>query len=192
MYSEEDTVVAPITTMTCCIGQVVSTTIEYGQPMVRVLVTDPCDAQGVRMGDIVTVPQRRPKTSDAPLVLPAESNQRLRGHRFYPTPAQLRSIPDIGATEHLNVDEVTVHLHYFAPFGDWWVTEIAREGPHIGAAYGYIKFPAHQEPEWGRIWLPELEQLRVTLQGIAVIVERDLQFRPTRVRDIPQITSQQP
>ena len=95
MYSTGDAVVAAINTVTWCIGHVVSSTIEHGQRRVRIRVTDPCDAPGVHIGDIVDVAQWRVEPDTPQLILPTEANQALRGHAFYPTATELRAIPDI-------------------------------------------------------------------------------------------------
>ncbi|MFE3196885.1 hypothetical protein [Embleya sp. NPDC059237] len=103
---------------------------------------------------------------------PAPVNDALRGHTFYPPAHELATIPQY---EDLHPDEVTIHLHYFAPNSDVYV---AAFDPTTGLAYGWGMI-GHRDPshgDWGDFSLPEIEQFRAT-RGIGWF-ERDLHFTP--------------
>jgi hypothetical protein len=112
-------------------------------------------------------------------------NRKRRGHDFYPGFDALANIPAIYATDDLEFDEKTIHLHYFTGGSDWLITEL---DPATGEAFGWarVNYPTG---EWGYIDLPELEQLATPARRVPMgdgstgivlpaIVERDLHFTP--------------
>lgn len=110
--------------------------------------------------------------------MPIETQKARRGHIFYP-PSDLH-IPDIYQTEGVSVAEKVVLLHYFCTAGDWWIVEY---DPITTTAFGYVRLAAYPEDgEWGYINLAELEGLNAL--GGMVIVERDLDWLPTRFSEI--------
>lgn len=111
---------------------------------------------------------------------PKEINRRLRGHRFYLTEAELASLPRIGDQSGKGADAI-VHVHYFSAAGDWWLTEFDLDGCE---AYGYVRLTAFPEgAEWGSVWLPELEELKVVKNGFPIYIERDLYWTPKPLRE---------
>lgn len=99
----------------------------------------------------------------------------LRGHAFYPTAAQLTQIPALYATEDTPLEHKTLHLHYFASWGDWYVAEL---DPATGKAFGWARIGMDDlMGEWGYIHLPDLESTRAT-RGLPNLIERDLDFTP--------------
>lgn len=102
-----------------------------------------------------------------------------RGHTFLPPAAELAEIPTLYATKAVPTADKIVHLHYFAPNGDWWLTELDVEE---GLGFGWACLNGDdQNAEWGYVSLEELEQLNV-LRGL-VIVERDCYWTPKPARE---------
>jgi hypothetical protein len=150
----------------------------------------------VRRGDRFTVrAEDVRRLGDAEIVgRRAEVNWKQRGHRFYPTAAELRRLPGLYANEPEDGQEekhdagtTLVVAHYFTPGSDtdWWVTEYGK-GDDLGLVYGYACVAGDtQNAEWGQSSLVELEQLAVRGKyPWPVIVERDLHWRPGPARDV--------
>lgn len=110
----------------------------------------------------------------------AETNRARRGHDFYPP--DLADLPKIHDQEGKEMNMI-VHLHYFSPATDHFVTEV---DPEQGIAFGYsIMYP--HEGEFGYMDLPEMEEVNVSKELIiedenghqktaqySIVIERDL------------------
>lgn len=119
--------------------------------------------------------------------LPAETQRRTRGHRFYPPKAEQKRIPALYATEGTPLAEKTVHQHYFTGGFDFYVTEW---DPQTGRAFGMVK--DRGEREWGYFMLPDLEAIKprgtyvatggdegvVATGTLQWVVERDMWWTP--------------
>jgi hypothetical protein len=106
-----------------------------------------------------------------------ETLRRRRGHNFYPPKTIASKVPALGATDNPDTDsdEAIVHLHYFSPTADWYVTEADFE---TGEAFGWAELlPGCGE--WGYMSLPEMEGVYLHPFGI---IERDLYWEPKPMR----------
>ncbi|MER6913961.1 DUF2958 domain-containing protein [Streptomyces sp. NPDC000594] len=116
------------------------------------------------------VPATQPDSTLTPEVW-----RRERGHAFYPPNEVLRSIPALRATDGVPCEHKTIHAHYFAAWGDWYVTEL---DPASGEAFGWARLGADDtQGEWGYFDLPALESHR-SPRGLPNLIERDLDFEP--------------
>ncbi len=115
-----------------------------------------------------------------------EVNRRLRGHRFYPTARELARYPKIYQQDGLGMQAI-VHVHYFGPFGDWWITEFSPtfgqlvDGEPDGEAFGYVRRAGYQSGEFCYIDVPTLERTRERARRglpVPLYVERDLYWTP--------------
>jgi hypothetical protein len=107
-----------------------------------------------------------------------ENRRRERGHRFYPSTTELRTLPQLDTYAETEMQDITIWLHYFNAGSDWWIAEY---DPANGIAWGYVRLNSWTEcAEWGSIPLPQLE----SLAGLGRIVERDKFWKPRRVRDL--------
>ncbi|WP_199550319.1 hypothetical protein [Streptomyces sp. N35] len=112
-----------------------------------------------------------------------EINRQIRGHAFYPPAKTLKAIPALYATEDTPMPDKTVHLHYFATWGDIWITEI---NPETMEAYGFGMI-GHSDPaygDWGYYDLPAYESLAPDMRRSRWVMERDLHFTPAPARDV--------
>jgi hypothetical protein len=110
--------------------------------------------------------------------MPEEVNRRLRGHRFYPTAAELEKLPRPYAKGTMDKTS-TVHVHYFCVSGDWWITGFPTDLEEDAIAFGYTRLAVFPEgAEFGFINLTELEELKVVKFGFPIYVERDLYWTP--------------
>ena len=107
-----------------------------------------------------------------------ETLRRRRGHRFFPSVGQARTIPALYETEQVAAPDKTLHVHYFAGGSDWWIAEY---DPQTGMAFGYACLGDPQGAEWGYVDLTELEA--VAVQRGLVVVERDLHWEPVKAGD---------
>lgn len=120
-----------------------------------------------------------------------EQNRNARGHEFYPPFADLAKIPELYATDEQPFEEKVCYIHYFTGGSDWYIAEI---DPATGLAFGWARIN-YPQGEWGYIHLVELEELylapdpRPEYLRLPILVERDLDFSPTRAADIPVISS---
>ncbi|WP_157982540.1 hypothetical protein [Nocardiopsis sp. FIRDI 009] len=116
-----------------------------------------------------------------------EVNRHLRGHDLIPPPEERALIPGDLGQDDLPLEEAIVHLHYFSPSADWWVTELweDRHTPGRWWAFGFAWLRCDPEGgEWGRIDLTRLEALRLSRAGTPPhVVERDLAWKPTPARE---------
>ncbi|MEU3562791.1 DUF2958 domain-containing protein [Kitasatospora sp. NPDC006786] len=119
-----------------------------------------------------------------------EQNRHARGHEFYPPFADLEKIPELYATDGQSFEEKVLHIHYFTGGSDWYIAEV---DPASGLAFGWARVN-YPEGEWGYIHLVELEELYLTPTAkpghlvLPIMVERDLDFTPTRAADIPALS----
>ena len=109
-----------------------------------------------------------------PTLEPQEVNRVRRGHRFYPTAAELVAVPRIYETDDTDLAEKVLHLHYFGGACDWWLAEYDPES-RIGFGYACLGDPGMAE--WGYVDLKELEPINIGL----MVVERDLHWQPRPV-----------
>jgi hypothetical protein len=116
--------------------------------------------------------------TEQPATRPADTQRDRRGHDFYPPTAVAAAIPPLYGTENTPAAEKVLRAHYMAAACDWWIAEY---DPATGAAFGYACLGDPQNAEWGYLHLPELEQVNVC-SGL-LIVERDLDWTPTRAAD---------
>ncbi|MEY9846093.1 hypothetical protein ABH940_003178 [Streptacidiphilus sp. BW17] len=120
-----------------------------------------------------------------------EQNRHARGHEFYPPFADLAKIPELYATDGQEFAGKVCHIHYFTGGSDWYIAEL---DPSSGLAFGWARVN-YLTGEWGYIHLVELEELYLTPAArpghlaVPILVERDLDFAPTRAADIPAIAS---
>jgi hypothetical protein len=103
-----------------------------------------------------------------------EVNRARRGHRFYPSGAELAEVPRIYQTDDTDLAQKVLHLHYFGGPADWWLAEY---DPESGLGFGYACLGDPDCAEWGYVDLKELEPVSVGL----VIVERDVHWTPCTV-----------
>jgi len=125
----------------------------------------------------VTAPRDR-DARDAALVLAekTETQKRRRGHRFYPTKAQMKHLPLIDEVGDL--DSAPIRVHYFGGSYDAWVAGVDADG----YALAYVRFAHMPEcAEWGTIDLAELERTNV----YGTVIERDMYWEPVPAREIP-------
>lgn len=126
------------------------------------------------------MPKKTENTESNPF---AEADHRWRGHGFLPSSEERALIPTALGQDDLPEEETVVHLHYFSPSADWWLTELWEDDERPGRwwAFGFARLIT--EPaggEWGRIDLNRLATLRFTRPGAPPqLVERDLAWRPT-------------
>lgn len=104
-------------------------------------------------------------------------NRARRGHRFYPTAAELVGVPGLYETECVGLAEKVIALHFFGGSNDWWLVEYDRS-EQTGFGYACLGDPAMAE--WGYVDLKELEPINAGL----MVIERDLYWRPCRVADV--------
>jgi hypothetical protein len=113
------------------------------------------------------------------------------------TEALIKQIPVLYTTEEKEPKEIIAFVKFFVVFSNWtwYVCEYDGEDTFYGYVIGL-------EPEFGYFSLKELESLRFTLksdgdnkllpvltnnQNGAPAVERDLFFKPTALKDIPEV-----
>ncbi|WP_017569701.1 hypothetical protein [Nocardiopsis halotolerans] len=111
----------------------------------------------------------------------------LRGHAFLPPEPERASVPGEYGQDEVEPEEAVVHLHYFSPAADWWITELWQDSEQPGRwwAFGFARLLTDPNGgEWGRIDMTRLETLRVSRPGGPVrVVERDLAWRPVVARE---------
>ncbi len=86
-------------------------------------------------------------------------------------------------------DEAVVYAKYFSPYSDWtWyvleggsVAEAFNEGDKNSYDYEFFGIVVGFEVEYGYFTLSELEEAK---RGDLPLVERDLYFKPTKLKDI--------
>jgi hypothetical protein len=93
-------------------------------------------------------------------------------------PDHLNHLPALYDTEHTPASEKLVYLHFFLPhsYWHWYVVEFDGQDTCFGLVIGH-------EVELGYFSLMELMQVR---DGQGQQVERDVSFRPTRLRTVAQ------
>lgn len=85
-------------------------------------------------------------------------------------------LPKLYATEGIPLEEKTAVVKFFTPDSSWtwYAVEFDGEDLFWGWVHGL-------EKEWGYFSLRELESVRGPM-GLAI--ERDLYFKPTKIKDI--------
>lgn len=100
-----------------------------------------------------------------------------RGHVFYGE--ELKTIPALYETEDVESSEKIIHAKFFGGPATWYIAEL---NPETGVAFGFCNLGHDEDAEWGYVSLLELESL--SAHGGLLIIERDLDFTPTRFADI--------
>jgi len=85
-------------------------------------------------------------------------------------------LPKLYATENTPVEEKTAVVKFFTPDSSWtwYAVEFDGDDQFFGWVHGH-------EKEWGYFSLKELESV---LGPLGLPIERDLYFKPTKIRDI--------
>ncbi len=114
-----------------------------------------------------------------------ETQRSQRGHDFYPDAGTLALVPKLYETETTPTRNKVIYLHYFVGGCDWWLVEY---DPAEALGFGYVCLGDPVCAEWGLVPLDELEAVRVPLRGafdgLSVVVERDLHWRPVAVQEV--------
>jgi hypothetical protein len=95
------------------------------------------------------------------------------------TPATLKDMPPLYATEHLPLADKIVRAKLFAPWSSWtwYLLECEPNGP---IAWGLV---VGHESEFGYIDLSELEAVR---GPGGLTIERDIHFTPCTIAELIQ------
>ena len=87
------------------------------------------------------------------------------------------AIPKLYETEEIELEDKTIHAKFFTPWSNWTWYVIEFDGEN--QCFGFVK---GLDAEFGYFSLSELE----SVEGpFGLKVERDIQFQPTKVCDIP-------
>ena len=98
-----------------------------------------------------------------------------------PSDTELAKLPRIYASDHVPLEEVVIHQHFFLGGSDWYMAEY---DPRDRLFFGYaILNNDLVNAEWGYTSYDELRG--INLRGLEV--DRDLHWKRTRVRDIERI-----
>ncbi|MBE0516818.1 MAG: DUF2958 domain-containing protein [Methanophagales archaeon] len=89
-------------------------------------------------------------------------------------------IPRLYETESIPMNDKVIHMHFFLGSADWFVAEY--DGWDI--FFGYANWGNPDFAEWGYMSFGELKELR-TPEGFEV--DRDLDWVPKKVNEIPEI-----
>lgn len=110
-----------------------------------------------------------------------EVNRILRGHVFFGS--ELASTPSLYETEDIDTHQKVITAHFFFSAGsNWYVSEF---DPKTGEIFGYCVLNGDMvNAEWGYASLFELESIVTNVNGLPVVIERDLDWTPTRFGDI--------
>lgn len=110
-----------------------------------------------------------------------EINRKRRGHKFFGS--ELETTPALYETEEVAISDKIVTAHFFFARGDWYVTEFDAS---TGRIFGYFFMDGSTyNAEWGYADLVSLEAEIINGSGLPVVIERDLDWSPTRFGDIP-------
>lgn len=124
-----------------------------------------------------------------------ETNRRLRGHRFFPTAAELSKYPRLYAQSEKGLDAVVL-VHYFASSVDIYVTEFDVAGfAESAEAYGYTWLAGYETGEFGYVDLRDIEQINQpgglirdtsgrSMGRMRAWFERDLYWTPKTINQI--------
>lgn len=110
-------------------------------------------------------------------LFPQGQSYRQRRHYDFITKSMITGIPVLYATEHVPAAQKMIYSHFFVGSCDWYVAEL---DPTTGDAFGHTDLGLGV-PEWGYFNLRELEQM--VMNGW-LVVERDIHFQPTNVREL--------
>jgi hypothetical protein len=85
-------------------------------------------------------------------------------------------LPKLYETENIPLEEKTAIVKFFTPDSSWtwYAVEWDNDGLFFGLVDGF-------EKEWGYFSLSELESVR---GHFGLPIERDLYFKPTKIKDI--------
>ena len=102
-----------------------------------------------------------------------------------PSKARLAKIPRIYETEHTQLKDRVVHLHFFIGGCDWYAAEYDTKDQLF---FGFAILNNDLEmAEWGLFSLKELNDLKVSFLEI----NRDLHWTPTKAENIEKIREAQ-
>lgn len=89
-------------------------------------------------------------------------------------------LPKLYATEDIKVENKTIYIKYFTPDSNWswYVAEYDKESKIF---FGFVD---GLYPEWGYFSLIELKEVKGPL---GLKIERDLNFKPTRFKNIKEL-----
>jgi len=94
------------------------------------------------------------------------------------TKSDLKGIPKMYETEHIEVEDKVIHAKLFTPWSNWTWYIIEFDG--TDQCFGYVK---GLDSEFGYFSLSEL----ASIEGpFGLRVERDRHFEPTEVGDMPR------
>lgn len=107
------------------------------------------------------------------------------------TAAILKKLPNLYGTEGTPLKDKLAVLKFFNPCGaaTWWIVEGSKEEYEDGTSdfimWGYADLGLGEGcAEFGYVTLSELEAIRLPF---GLRIERDINWSPTRLGDIPQI-----
>lgn len=88
-------------------------------------------------------------------------------------------LPKLYETEKIPVEEKTAIVKFFQPWGSW--TWYAVEGQEKNGDFTFFGLVHGFEKEWGYFSLKELESVTGPW---GLKIERDLYFKPTKIKDL--------
>lgn len=93
-----------------------------------------------------------------------------------------RKLPGLYSTEKVPLMDKVVVCKFFCPWNQW--TWYIIEGSQEGDDWIFFAFVIGFESEFGNVALSELEGVKMFGLGI----ERDYNWKPTRILEVPEIT----
>jgi hypothetical protein len=97
------------------------------------------------------------------------------------------ALPPLYSTEETPIAEKTVVCKFFNPMGrgTWYVVEGEKREDGDWLFFGVAHI---HEPEWGYFTLSQLEnvQIHVSHLGLGLGIERDINFRPRKIKSLPE------
>ena len=98
-----------------------------------------------------------------------------------PTEAQLTKVPALYATEHIPVENKTIHCHFFLGECHWFIVET----DHADTMFGFCILNGDLAmAEWGYVSLEDLKSIKVN--GM-IEVEYDCYWKPKPASDVELI-----
>lgn len=117
----------------------------------------------------------------------------MRGHQLIPPAEELAALPRLYSTDDTPTPDKVMHLHFSVGSCDWWAAEADLDG----RCYGFVNLGDLSVAEWGYFEMVELAttktplpihiiegESRARLRRLVAVVERDLDWTPTRFADI--------
>jgi hypothetical protein len=101
-----------------------------------------------------------------------------------PTQKQLAKLPDLYATEGINLADKKVFMHFFIASADWYMVEYDSKTETF---FGYANLGNDELSEWGYISFKELKS--INLKGLHV--ERDMHWKVRKAGEIKRINCYQ-